>query len=253
MPQQVLPQNKPYYIFEGLQNLRAQLVCAFSMRSLWNMSLSYGDTKGSLENRNRFLVEFGIRHQDLVCAKQAHGSKIKIATEEDRGKGALTYDNAIEDTDAFITNKKNLPLAIFTADCLSIFLYDPNTASIGLIHAGWRSTKEHISDKAIRLMEQRFNTRPQDLYLGFGASIKGCCYEVGGEFIDYFSGDLLKRGSRYYLDLAKINRKQVLDAGVQEGNIFDSNICTSCKSEGFFSYRKEGRSCGRMMSVIMLR
>jgi len=253
MPRQALPQNKPYYIFEGLEQLNFKLTCAFTMRSLGNMSLSYGDTKGSLGNRNRFLAEFGIDYQDLVSAKQVHGSSIKIATEEDKGRGALSNDNAIEDTDAFVTNTKNLPLAIFTADCLPIFLYDPNTASIGLIHAGWRSTKEHISDKAIRLMKQRFNTRPQDLYLGFGASIRGCCYEVGEEFIDYFSGDLIKRDNRYYLDLAKINRKQVLDAGIQEGNIFDSNICTSCNSEDFFSYRKEGRSCGRMMSMIMLR
>jgi len=253
MPQQALPQNKPYYIFEGFPQSNFKLTCAFTMRSLGNMSLSYGDTKDSLENRNRFLVKFGIRHQDLVCAKQVHGSSIKIAIEEDKGKGALSYDNAVEDTDAFITNKRNLPLAIFTADCLPIFLYDPKTSSIGLIHAGWRSSKEHIIDKAIRLMGQQFNAKAKDLYLGFGAAIRGCCYDVGEEFIDYFSGDLIKRDNRYYLDLAKINRKQVLDAGVREGNIFDSNICTSCKSESFFSYRQEGRSCGRMMSVIMLR
>jgi copper oxidase (laccase) domain-containing protein len=56
-------------------------------------------------------------YQDLVCAKQMHASSVSFAQEKDRGKGALSYENAIPDTDALITDKKNLPLAVFTADC----------------------------------------------------------------------------------------------------------------------------------------
>lgn len=251
MSEQALIKNKEYYLLEGFPN--ANLTCAFSSRHLGNMSLVYGDTKDSLRNRKGFLVNLGIDYQNLVCAKQVHGNQIRYVKEEDRGKGALSYDTALPDTDALITDKRGLPLAIFTADCPCIFLYDPTTPAIGLIHAGWRSTQENITTKTIQLMQERFNMQAKDLYVGFGPAIRGCCYEVDRELRRLFSSDLIERNSHYYLDLARINKKQVLDLGVRDINIFDSKTCTSCRNQGFFSYRREGKACGRMMSVVMLK
>lgn len=251
MSEHPLLTNKKYYRLFNLPS--AKLICAFSSRNLKNMSLSYGDTSESLKNRENFLKELGIDYRDLVCARQIHSNYIRYAREEDEGKGALSYESAIADTDAFITDKRNVPLAIFTADCLSLFLYDPKTPAIGLVHAGWRSSKENIVTKAIKLMQEKFYTLTEYLYVGFGPNIRSCCYEVGKEFVNFFPGNIIERDDRYYLDLVSINKKQVLDIGVKELNIFDSGICTSCQNEEFFSYRKEGKSCGRMMSVIMLR
>ena len=217
------------------------------------MSLFYGDTTDALKSRKNFLKDLGIEHEDLVCARQVHGSQIKYVQEKDKGRGALSYDSSLADTDALITDKKNLPLAIFTADCLSIFLYDPVTPAIGLVHAGWLSTKENITIKTIKLMEKEFNTPVKDLYVGFGPAIRDCCYEVEKEFNNFFPNDLIERSGHYYLDLVKINKKQVLGLGIKDTNIFDSKICTSCQNEEFFSYRREGKGCGRMISVIMLR
>jgi len=228
-------------------------ICALSRRKQGNMSLFYGDTAAALKNRESFLRELDIDYRNLVCAKQIHSSKIKRVEEKDKGRGALSYQDAIADTDAFITNKKNLPLAIFTADCLSIFLSDPKTASIGLVHAGWRSTKEEITIRAIRLMQDSFNTQVKDLYLGFGPVIRECCCEVGVEFNEYFPGYLRERNNHYYLDLVGINKKQILGLGIKPSRIIDSGICTSCQKQEFFSYRREKEGCGRMMSVIMLR
>ena len=228
------------------------LICAFSQRPK-NMSLAFGDTRYSLLNRKKFLASLGINHQDLVCAKQIHSSRVAYVCEKDKGRGALSYDSAIADTDALITDKKNIPLAIFTADCLSIFLYDSKTASIGLVHAGWQSTKENITTKTVKLMQNKFNTKPQDLDVGFGPAIRDCCYEVGREFQDFFSDGLKLRNNKSYLDLAGINKKELLDLGVRQENIFDSRACTLCQNNAFFSFRKEGESCGRMMSVMMLK
>jgi len=216
------------------------------------MSLVYGDIKDSLRNRKNFLVSLGIDYQNLICAKQVHGSRIEYVQEIDRGRGALSYDAAIAGIDAFITDKRNVPLAVFTADCLSIFLYDPNTPGIGLVHGGWRSTKQNIATKTLRLMQGKFNSKPKDLYVGFGPAIRDCCYEVGKDFSADFTFGLVERNNHYYLDLVGINKKQLLDLGVKKTNIFDTKICTSCQNQEFFSYRKEGNSCGRMMSVIML-
>ncbi|MFH1355040.1 MAG: peptidoglycan editing factor PgeF [Candidatus Omnitrophota bacterium] len=230
-----------------------QIIGAFSLRPYGNMSLSYGDTRDSLNSRKQFLRKLDINYQDLVCAKQVHSGHTECVNQGDRGKGAKSYQDAIDDTDALITDHKNLPLAIFTADCLSVFLFDAKTPAIGLVHAGWRSSKEQISAKALQSMQQRFNTGLSDLYIYFGPCIRECCNEVGEEFKEYFASDLISRDNRYFLDLVSLNKKQLLHAGVKEENLLDSGLCTFCRREEFFSYRRESDSSGRMVSVIMLR
>lgn len=228
------------------------LTCAFSLRVNGNMSLSYGDTKDSLLNRNNFLSALGIDYQSIICAQQTHSSNLKYVRQADKGKGALSYESSVLDTDGFITDQKNLPLSIFTADCLSIFLYDPQTPAIGLIHAGWRSSKENISSKAVKLMQQEFNTRPEGLYAAFGPYIRSCCYEVSSDF-NFFTQGLSKHNGGYYFDLAESNKQELLALGIKRENISDPKICTSCQNEEFFSFRKEGKGCGRLISVMMLK
>jgi len=251
MPEQIISRDKVYQPLGCLTDIN--LVSAFSTRSFQNMSLFYGDTKDSLNNRDNFLKVLGINYQNLVCAEQIHSNYVRYVKEEDSGSGALSYHSSMPDTDAFITDRRNLPLALFTADCLSVFLYDPLTPAIGLVHAGWRGTKENIIAKTVQLMQERFNTKPSSLYVGFGPAIRNCCYEVGADFKDFFSSGRIERNSHCYLDLVGINRKQALDSGVHKNNIFDAGICTSCRNVEFFSYRKEGASCGRIISVIMLK
>ena len=251
MPETILSTEKIYQPFKKLAD--PLLACAFSSRQHQNMSLFYGETRESLNNRKNFLSQLGINYQDLVCAKQIHAGFTRYVKAEDKGKGASSYDTAMPQTDAFVTDEKNLPLAIFTADCLSIFLYDSLKPAIGLIHSGWRSTKECIAAKTVKLMRELFSTEPKDLYAAFGPAIRSCCYEVEKNFRDFFSYGLNQKDGRYYLDLVQINKKQLIDLGLKENNILDSQICTSCRHEEFFSYRKEGKTCARLMSVIMLK
>jgi len=231
----------------------AQLSAGFSSRDCGNMSLCYGASGNSLENRKHFLAELGIDYRSIVCAKQVHGSGVKRVKKQDSGKGALSYDTAIADTDALITDEKNLPLAVFTADCLPVFLYDAQHKAIGLVHAGWRSSKENILAKSLKAMQNEFDTKGKDIYAAFGPAIRSCCYEVGEEFKQNFPAGLIKESGRLFLDLAKTNKKQLLDWGASEVNIFDCGICTFCQNQDYFSFRKEGASCGRMMSVVMLK
>lgn len=217
------------------------------------MSFNYGPAQDSLNNRKEFLAGFGVDSRDLVCAKQVHGIHVECVGEADKGRGALAYDDAIADTDAFITASQNVPLAIFTADCLSIFLHEQSTPVIGIIHGGWRSLHKDIIIETIQLMAEKFNICTGGLHIGFGPSIRKCCYEVGQEFNDYFAQGLVEKSGQYYLDLTGVVKKQLLGLGVKEEHIFDSQICTFCGSGNFFSYRKEGAAAGRMISVIMLK
>ena len=252
MKTQGLIQNKEFHLLNGILP-SDKLICAVSSRLDGNMSLLYGESSEARNNRSVFLKSLDIDYKDLVCARQVHGCSVGYVTEKDRGRGALAADTAIADTDALVTDIPRLPLAIFTADCLSIFLYDPKRPAVGLVHAGWRSTKENIIIETLRSMEKNFGTDMKDLLIGFGPAIKSCCYAVGRDFEDFFPGELIKKDRNYYLDLAGINLRQLLEFGVLAGNIFDCRVCTSCRYEDFFSYRKEGISCGRMMSVAMLK
>jgi hypothetical protein len=239
MPQESSPINKEF-------------IFAYSTRQLQNMSLAYGELRGSLENRKNFLAPLKINYEDLVCARQVHASHVHYAREEDRGSGALAYDTALAETDALVTDRRSLPLAIFIADCLAVFLYDRKNSVIGLVHAGWRSSRENITKKTIQFMQKQFHTESKDLYLAFGPAIRSCCYEVKEEFRQFFPEFLIRRDNRYYLDLARVNQEQAEDAGVDVKNISDPQICTFCQNENFFSFRREGDSCGRLMCVAML-
>ena len=216
------------------------LIIAFSGRKHGNMSLYYGETSEALNNRRIFLSSLGIDYRDLVCARQIHGDSIRYVTEEDRGSGASAYGGSIADTDGFITDKKNIPISVFTADCLSVFIYDPLTPSIGLVHCGWRSSKARIISRAIGLMREKFNARPDNLYAGFGSSIRGCCYEVSKDFKEYFSDGLREEGARLYLDLAEVNTKELLVAGVKKEHISLPRPVLSAITTNSFLFARKG-------------
>lgn len=229
------------------------VVAAFSARRHGNMSLSYGNTRGSLENRQRFLSDIGIDYHSLICAKQVHGKNVVYVTEADKGKGALDYDASVAGTDGFVTDKKDLPIAILTADCLSVFIYDPARPACAVLHAGWRSTEKNICAEGLRLMQEKFSSQPDELLVGFGPSIRACCCKMEDDFKSNFPFGLIKRDTGLYMDIALINTRQLVACGVKEENIFDPKICTFSENEDFFSFRKEAGDAGRIISVIMLK
>jgi len=228
------------------------VVAAFSRASDGNMSYSFGNTRTSLENRKNFLKPLGIDYRDLVTAKQVHGKSVELITSSQKGRGALDYENSIPDTDGFITRVPGVPLAILTADCLSVFISDPVRRAIAVLHAGWRSTEQNIAQTGVRAMQEKFGSLAKDLWVGFGPSIRACCFEVEKDFKSNFAFGLAQKEGRLYMDISLINQRQLIDAGVNRENIFDPGFCTF-SDEDFFSFRKEGSAAGRLISVIMLK
>jgi len=135
---------------------------------------------------------------------------------------------------------------------LPVFLYDEEHNGIGLIHVGWKGSQTNIVGQAIKLIKKQWQADPEDVKVAFGPAIHSCCYEVGSEFQDLFPESLITRNSRHYLDLPQITRNQLLSCGVDKTNIFDCEICTCC-DQRFFSFRREGKKAGRMISLIMLK
>jgi len=165
--------------FNPLAKFNISLItAAFSSKEDGNMSLSYGQTRNSLENRQKFLSPIGIDYRNLVLAKQVHGKNVKYVKEEQKGSGAVNFDSSIADTDGFFTDKKGVPIAILTADCLSLFIYDPKKPAIAILHAGWRSTVKNIACEGVKALQEKFGSSPQRMFIGFGPGIRSCCLEM---------------------------------------------------------------------------
>jgi len=248
LSERIIESRQGYFLFDSFK--KYDCIAAFSRGRL---NLGFQNNPDLKKNRESFLRTIGVKPDDLVCLKQVHGKKIFLAKDTDKGQGAVDYNTAIADCDGIITREKGLPLAVFSADCLSVFMLDVRNNICAVIHAGWRGSKEKITLSAVNILKNKFFSNPEDIICGFGPCIRNCCYEVGEDFRDYFPDCIEERQGRLFLDLIKVNSQQLLSAGVLEKNISDSQICTSCQNEDFFSYRKEGQSAGRMMSVIMVK
>ena len=239
-----------------------------------NLGFTEWDARENVkENRARLQAAVGAQDLKLVSLLQFHSDAIlhfeSAPTEPSRG-------------DASVTKSPGLLLAVQTADCVPILLVDPKNRAVAAVHAGWRGTLARIVEKAIGRMQMQFGSRAADLLAAIGPAIGGCCYEVGTEVAAAFSGqfsnaaeffDELRTGDepnplqwlnmmppghqpppkKALLDLRKANRSQLEGAGVPAGNIFVSDLCTGCRRDLLFSYRKEGAQTGRMMSVIGIR
>jgi YfiH family protein len=239
-----------------------------------NLGFTEWDTKeNALENRRRLQSALGASGLQLISLKQIHSDVIHF------------FDAAPAQPcqgDASVTNRPGLLLGVQTADCVPILLVDPKKRAVAAIHAGWRGTLQRIVVKAIGQLQMQFKSKPADLLAAIGPSIGGCCYEVGTEvatqfvsqfaeapewFDEFRTGDepnpiqwlnMMPPGHQpppknVLLDLRKANRAQLLGAGLRPQNIFVSDLCTACRRDLLFSYRKEGPQSGRLLSVIGIR
>lgn len=194
-----------------------------------------------------FLKEIGVVDLPTAKLEQVHkGKVVKVTPKTD-------LSSKIAGCDGAITNARGIALMVMTADCLPVFLYDPDKNAIGIAHAGWRSTLEGIAKNIVNAMKAKFKSDPAKILVGFGPAIRQCCYEVSSEFLAHFPDSVVKMAHKYYFDLAGENAEQLLSAGVISKNMFDCGICTSCKNEEFYCYRKEKDKTARMASVIMLK
>jgi hypothetical protein len=226
-----------------------------------NLGLHVSDRVDNiLENRRLISEILGCDSRELVAGKQIHSDQIKVVSVDDKGKGALDYETAIEDTDALITDKPGVLLTSYYADCTPILILDPVKKAIGLAHAGWKGTVSKIAQKTVLKMRDVYQSNPADILVGIGPAIGQCCYQVDSRVIkplkDNFEnwGRLIKEDGegQWRLNMALANQLQLEEIGVRSENIIQSGLCTCCNSELFFSYRRDQGKTGRMASMIKL-
>ena len=160
-----------------------------------------------------------------------------------------------------ITNIPDVPLMIYTADCVPIVLVDTKRKVIADIHAGWRGTYAEIVVKTIKSMLNNFGSNPEDIVAIIGPAIGPCCYEVSEDLVDKFNTIVTNKDFKFYIikedrfhiDLTKINSYLLEKCGVKKENIHNLNICTSCQNDKFYSYRKDNKTDKRIGTIVQIK
>jgi len=221
--------------FDPLKNF-SEITHFFTTRQFGNMALHVATTesnlRGALVHRERACQTYAIDSNHLVTAQQVHGDRLVRVRPGMRGMGAKDYSQAIPDCDGLLTAYNQVPLAIFVADCLPLYIYDYRNQAIALVHAGKKGTQLEIARKALKMMEEEYQTDPKKCLALLGPAIGPCCLD---------------------LDLYDLNRKQLYQAGLMEERIYSVDTCTSCESQLFYSYRREKEKAGRMMALLMIK
>ncbi len=228
-----------------------------------NLALHVGDDPAAvLENRRLFCAAVGVPADRICTPEQVHGSRIYLVKEEDAGRGACSYDDAVKGTDALITNVPGLPLLLCFADCTPIMLADPVRRIVAVAHGGWKGTLKNIAAETVQAMEREYGSKPADCIAAIGPAIGAECYEVGTEVMQAFQEAYSKlpegifrpgqEAGRYLLDLPRMNRWQLESTGLLPERIDSAEVCTCCSDKMFYSYRASGGTTGRIAAVMAL-
>lgn len=197
----------------------------------------------------------------VVQAHQTHTAEVAIIDRPD-----ITREE-LDGIDAMVTNVPGVAIGVRTADCIPILLYDHVHGAVAAIHAGWRGTVADISAATLQVMAQQYGTSPTDLVAQIGPGIGPDSFQVGEEVVEAFADagfplPLIHtyRGPRvegtmeggHHLDLWKANHWLLERAGISSSSIRVAGICTYISNDRFFSARREGIRCPRIISSIRL-
>jgi copper oxidase (laccase) domain-containing protein len=170
-----------------------------------------------------FRNEIGIGVWPLLAAQQIHADQIAVVDYP------IASDKEFAGCDGIIANQRRVALGIHVADCAAVYIVDPKTPAVGLVHSGKNGTQLGIVSKAIAQMTERFGSQPADLVVQLSPCIRPPHYEI---------------------DFAATIIDQCRSSGVQQ--VYDTALCTACDLDRFYSYRAEKGKTGRMFALLGL-
>ncbi len=207
-----------------------------------------------LEKVPGILHEFGTRSDPrplkVVTVQQVHGNNIFMATK--------AVKKEPEGYDIIVTDQPGVGVAVKTADCLPILLVEPEARIVAAVHAGWKGTLIRVVEKAVERIEE-MGGEPRNLLAALGPNMVGACFEVEEDVKKSFEREFLdwpilkkKNDKKWLLDVAETNRLQLLELGIKSSQIDRIDLCTHCRADLFWSYRRDGEKAGRMINFIQM-
>ena len=233
-----------------------------------NLAFHVGDEPKHVRENRAIIAEYlGVEPERISCGNQVHGLKAVEITEDLVGAGAFGEDTAIDDCDAVFTKLPNVPLFLFTADCVAVGIYDAKHHAIATVHAGWRGAIGHLPVLTIEAMKEAYGTEFKDCYIYLGPSIGPESFEVDVELgkrfelawcgmtdrsvadIVNYPGDKLDKA---YINLWNFIAEGLMVNGVPKENIAIGGTDTVTDRD-CYSYRRESGKTGRMALFGMLQ
>lgn len=213
-----------------------------------NLAVASGDDREkALENRRIFADRAGFGAFPRT-AFQVHGVAVNVAGPEPFPEGTQG--------DIVLTDVPGLAVGVFVADCVPVLIAAPDVGAVAAVHAGWRGTAQSASQVAVEALSRRYDADPGRMSAAIGPSIRGCCYQVGPEVTAAMQilpdpdACLRMHEGHAYLDLQEANRQQLVAAGLSNEQVHVSGLCTHCRADLFFSYRRDGAQSGRLIGAI---
>ena len=249
-------EKENYFYIEEFENYGIKAV--YSKKNAGNMS-DYCGMEGQEErtqekNRNKLLKELKLKARIPVMSFQTHTNNVQIIDKD-------TEEYIYREIDGFVTDRKDVALFTFYADCLPIFVYDKENKAIGVWHSGWPGSFKEIMKNGLVVMKEAFGTKPENVLMGLGIGIQQENYEVGNDFYENFAekfgkeSELVKQSfkinektGKYHFDNITFNRIMALKLGIKEENLVISKEDTW--NEKFYSHRREGKKSGRAAAMI---
>jgi polyphenol oxidase len=182
-------------------------------------------------------------HMPYACLHQIHSDCVQVV---DAGQVGYCGEG-----DALVTAAPGHLVGVRTADCLPLLLADTRQRVVAMVHAGWRGVVAGIAAKTAIVMHREFGSRVEDLHAALGPAIAACCFEVGPEVAVRFKPWFPERqdlDSRTRVDLAAASVRQLTQLGLPSRQIYAGSLCTFCRDQEFFSYRRDATGA-RMISV----
>ncbi|MCD6326188.1 peptidoglycan editing factor PgeF [bacterium] len=221
---------------------------------------SGADPKTIVKSRKQLCDTIGLDFARLTAARQTHSGEAVAIESQDAGKGAADPADAIPNADGMATNVPGASLMILTADCLPALLFDP-AGPVGAFHAGWRGALLGIAESTVRLMFERYGSNPKEMTAVLGPAIQPCCFEVGWDVAAKFAESSAEnadavvesRDGHFFVDLPVFVANSLRRMGLLAENIISSGLCTHCREDIFYSYRRDGRLIGSLGAIIGTR
>ena len=211
----------------------------------FDLGLSGAQPVGEVLGRWRGLAE-ATGMETVVHARQVHGAEVWVHRE--RGAPGVLVMSGV---DGHVTDRAGLLLSVSVADCVPVFIVDPEARAVALLHSGWRGTAAGIVERGVHRLAESWHGSPERLWLHCGPAICGDCYEVGPEVHAGVNPDRPPPVGNTPIDLRAAIAARAVAEGLLPAHVSVSTHCTLCGDPAFFSHR--GGSPGRQMGVLGVR
>jgi YfiH family protein len=215
---------------------------------------SYDEKENVHDNLKIVIKKLKTKSKKIFLLNQVHSNKFHYID------GKFKIKNNKFKGDALITDKKNIPIGVLTADCAPILLHDQNKKMIAVIHAGWKGAYKGIVKNVIKFMIKKGCT-PQDMTAVIGPCIAEKNYEVKSDFVKKF----LEQDIKTKIFFKRIRNKNYFNLNkyiYYQLKSLDINIIDIIKKDtfdiknNFFSARRSisrnENDYGRNISIIVI-